>query len=731
MNRYFKMFAPVIFVTVVLLIVFLQFNSNRSIERLIHHNENLLQVSSTKANLQKLLTGVVLLESKVRGKIISNEKVDTGFRTSEITAIRNTLDELDTLRFYPAIIPLIGQLDSLVDSKILFNEYILDTYQNEGKKAAENVIKTRKGKLLTDSIRLICLRIDALHQESVESLIKEADSNGHKALALGSVIALIAVIASVVTFGFVVYKVTRQQQLISRLNNSEKKAREAALVKEKFLANMSHEIRTPLNAIIGFTNLLGKKEIDAESAHFVDTIRQSGENLLSIVNDVLDLSKIEAGMMRIEYAPFSIRSAVHNVEMMFAQRVAQKGLSFESEVDAGLPDLLIGDVTRITQILVNLIENAIKFTPQGKISLIVRSLGINHQSVMAQIEVTDTGIGIEKEKLSKIFDRFEQAQDSVTREYGGTGLGLSIVRELCILQNGTISAHSDPGMGTSIKAQLPFKISKDEMLVDPPVEIDESLLKKSELRILAVEDNPINRDLVRHLFNQWNYKCDFAVNGNDALQSLKLTEYDLILLDIQMPEMDGYTTAQEIRNTLKLKTPVIAMTAHAMQGEREKCLSYGMNEYISKPIREEKLREMIRMFTKPKSMEGELQVTNNSKGDYQYKVIDLKYLKDVSKGNIGYEKTVVSQFIEMIPEALQKISSCRKEGAIAAMKSEAHNMKTTVSIMGLDITLAPLLDRLEYDTLDEDSFNSTFLQLEAACRQAVAEAGTFYNSLGS
>ncbi len=730
MNRYFKMFAPVIFVTVVLLIVFLQFNSNRSIERLIHHNENLLQVSSTKTNLQKLLTGVVLLESKVRGKVISGEKVDTGFRTTEINTIKKTLTELDTLRFYPAIVPLIGHLDSLVNSKISFNQYILDTYQSEGKKAAEHVIMTRKGKVLTDSIRLVCAHIDALHQESVESLIKEADSNGHKALALGSVIALIAVIASVVTFGFVVYKVTRQQQLISRLNSSEKKAREAALIKEKFLANMSHEIRTPLNAIIGFTNLLGKKKIDAESTHFVDTIRQSGENLLSIVNDVLDLSKIEAGMMRIEYAPFSMRSTVHGVEMMFAQRIAEKGLSFESEVDAGFPDLLIGDVTRVTQILVNLIENAIKFTPQGNISLTVKSLGTRHQSVITQIEVTDTGIGIEKDKLNKIFDRFEQAQDSVTREYGGTGLGLSIVRELCILQNGTISAHSDPGKGTSIKVQLPFKISNDEVLINSSIESDKPLLKDSELHILVVEDNPINQDLIRHLLNQWNYKCDFAVNGNDALQSLKLTEYDLILLDIQMPEMDGYTTAQEIRNTLKLKTPVIAMTAHAMQGEREKCLSYGMNEYISKPIREEKLLTMIQLFTKEKTSNHDRQEINHELPILPYKVIHLTYLKDVSKGNVAYEKTVVSQFIEMVPEALQKIKNLQKEGKIAEMKQEAHNMKTTVSVLGLETTLAAPLDRLEYDNLDQDAFESTFLQLESTCRQAVAEAGVFYNSLG-
>lgn len=729
MNRYFKMLAPAIFVTVVLLIVFLQFNSNRSIERLIHHNENLLQVSSTKTNLQKLVTGVVMLESKVRGKVISNEKVDTGFRTAEINTIRKTLEELDTLRFYPSIVPLIGQLDSIVDSKISFNQYILETYQNEGKRAAENVIKTRKGKALSDSIHAICERIDTIHQESVETLIKEADANGHKALALGSVIALIAVIASVITFGFVVYKVNRQQHLISRLNESEKKAREAATVKENFLANMSHEIRTPLNAIIGFTNLLGKKEMDKESVHFVNTIRQSGENLLSIVNDVLDLSKIEAGMMRIEYAPFSMRSTLHNVEMMFASKAAGKNLRLDVSSDPDVPDLLIGDVTRLTQILVNLVENAFKFTQQGDIRVNITVMSTEGDVVLVQFAVSDTGIGIEKEKLSKIFERFEQAQESVTREYGGTGLGLSIVRELTLLLNGSINAESVTGKGTTIYVQLPFKISFEKPFVNTSIDTGKPLSKSTELHILAVEDNPINRDLVKHLLSQWNCKCDLAVNGNDAMQLLKLKKYDLILLDIQMPEMDGYTTAQEIRNTLKLKTPVIAMTAHAMQGEREKCLSYGMNEYISKPIREDKLLGMIRMFTKKKTIGGHNPEIENEYSNAQYSVIRFKYLKDVSKENIGYEKTVVTQFIEMVPDALQKIEGYYHEGRMKELKQEAHNMKTTVSILGLDTVLSEHLDTLEYGEINEDSFNTTYPQLKTICLQAVKEATVFYNSL--
>src|SRR4030095_8687187 len=362
------------------------------------------------------------------------------------------------------------------------------------------------------------------------------------------------------SFSYVAYKVRQQQHLITRLNISEKKAKVAAQAKENFLANMSHEIRTPLNAILGFTNLLQRRDLDKESKEIILTIQRSGENLLAIINDVLDLSKIEAGMMRIESAPFSIRGLIHSIETMFLLKAAEKQLLLTTSVNSDMPDTLEGDATRLTQILVNLLGNDIKFTGSGNIAVKVENKGIIDNTVNTVIKVSDTGIGIDKEKLNTIFERFQQAEDTVTRRYGGTGLGLSIVQELVLLQHGTIAAESRPGAGTTFNVIIPYTISSENITpVIKTSSIDEIEVGFDGVRVLVVEDNEINQSLIRHLFDSWNLAFEIAGNGKEALEMLKHRQYHLVLMDIQMPEMDGYSATQEIRRTLKLDIPIIAM----------------------------------------------------------------------------------------------------------------------------------------------------------------------------
>ena len=264
-------------------------------------------------------------------------------------------------------------------------------------------------------------------------------------------------------FWYIINTIRRQEHLIHQLNISEKNEREAAQVKEKFLANMSHEIRTPMNAILGFTHLLERKELDEESKEYVETIQKSGENLLTIINDILDLSKIEAGMMRIEAAPFNIRGLLHSVETMFTDKAKEKGIELFSRIDDTMADTLTGDATRLTQILVNIIGNAIKFTSEGNIVIQITNEGIKDTVVNTGITITDTGIGIEPEKLEKIFDRFQQVDDDVTRKHGGTGLGLAIVNDLIQLQKGSIKVESEMGKGTTFHIVMPYKIARDEV----------------------------------------------------------------------------------------------------------------------------------------------------------------------------------------------------------------------------------------------------------------------------
>jgi len=726
MSRYFRYLLLAIFVAAVLLIVFLQFNSNRSINNLITGNERLLNDLTTKNDLQHLQTDIINLENKISGAVIRGVSVDSTQLKAEVDNINSTLFSLRVLESDIVIGRQVKRLYALVDEKINYTKDLVDSLKTNGKSSAEKMINTQFGKRLTDSIKSVCLRIDELHQGTVTALIEEADTNGKKAKTLGTIMAVIAVIASLFSFSYVAYKVRQQQHLIARLNVSEKKAKVAAQAKENFLANMSHEIRTPLNAILGFTNLLQRRNIDKESKGIILTIQRSGENLLAIINDVLDLSKIEAGMMRIESAPFSIRGLVHSIETMFLLKAAEKHLVLTTSVNDDMPDTLEGDATRLTQILVNLLGNAIKFTSNGNISIKIEKKGITDNIVNTLIKVSDTGIGIEKEKLNTIFERFQQAEDTVTRRYGGTGLGLSIVQELVLLQHGTITAESRPGAGTTFSIIIPYKISSEDI-----TPVSKSLPEEIEtgfdgVKVLVVEDNEINQSLIRHLFDSWQLEFEMARNGKEALEKLKHRQYNLVLMDIQMPEMDGYSATQEIRQTLKLDTPIIAMTAHALAGEREKCLSYGMNEYISKPLREDQLRQLIARFVK---------IDNPKTNDFPastggpYRCINLQYLNEISMGNTEYEKTVTKQFMEIIPEDLSVLQKAWQDGNISLVRQTAHNMKTSISVMGLNDSLNPYLDRLEYDDLDSTVFNDNFSHLAHYCDASVEEARKFYTTL--
>ena len=353
----------------------------------------------------------------------------------------------------------------------------------------------------------------------------------------------------------------------------------------------------------------------------------------------------------------------------------------------------------------------------------VSNEGIADNVIKTGIKITDTGIGVQKDKLQYIFKRFQQAEDSVTRNYGGTGLGLSIVHELVMLQDGTIDVESQPGKGTIFKLMIPYKIAEEQSNYTFSSDAELNLIHDFiNAFVLVAEDNEINQSLIKHLFKNWELGYDLANNGREALDKLQKQKYDLILMDIQMPEMDGYTATQEIRRKLNLDTPIIAMTAHALAGEREKCLSYGMNEYISKPIREEQLHELIAQFTHIFTPGSLLKKPIAGIDTGQYKYINLQYMKEVSGGNIEYEKTVTEQFIEAIPHDLAELENASQDNHINDLRQLAHNMKTTVSVMGLNEVLQPYLDAIEFENLSEETFNYNFSSVKLICEASLEEA---------
>jgi signal transduction histidine kinase/CheY-like chemotaxis protein len=686
-----------VFIATIVLIVFIQYNSNRNIHKLIYSNESLINEFEVSAETQKLQTDLLYIESEIHRAVIGEDSSYLeGIRNKERNA-RERLLKLHGLLLADSTKGLVEHLDSLIEEKLAFGNNVLNTLFTKGQSAAEEMYKSRKGKNAMGEIVKVLNSLNIPRQKHLTQLTIDADKSGHRAKEWGIFLAITAALSCIFTFWYITKRIQRQQHLYDQLNLSEKKARQAGIIKENFMANMSHEIRTPLNAILGFTNLLQKEPLNEKSQGFVGSIQNSGENLLTIINDILDFSKIEAGMMRIESNPFSLRGLLHSVETMFSTKVQHKNITLSVDVEKSIPDLLKGDAVRLTQIMVNLVNNSVKFTHTGSIEIRVTAGNKREGKIPISFFIKDTGIGIPSDKIDTIFERFQQADEDTTRKYGGTGLGLSIVKQLVELQNGTIRVSSVQNLGTEFVFTIPYIVS-NELAGKDNVNIvadDKIQLKANNIKILVAEDNAMNQNLMEHLLAGWDLDFDIVNNGKEAMEAVERKHYNLVLMDIQMPQMDGYTATMKIRNELGSNIAIVAMTAHAMAGEREKCLSYGMNEYIAKPIREKDLFKIINNLLRGnnESKPSEKQAGISEKRAFQ--MLNLKYLQELSGGNKEFKKNMIEQFLQQVPGELEAMQQAFSKANYAAIAHIAHNMKTSVSFMGLSERLDSSLDYIE------------------------------------
>ncbi len=466
---------------------------------------------------------------------------------------------------------------------------------------------------------------------------------------------------------------------LNELMKTQKELKETMKVKEQFLANMSHEIRTPMNAIVGFTDLILKTELNTDQKQYIDAIKTSGQNLLVIINDILDFSKSQAGKLVFEQTDIQLSQAISTLIDLMLPKSMEKNIRLSYKIGSSVPEYLIGDPTRLNQILINLVSNAIKFTEKGEINIEVELLKDAEEHVELLFSITDTGIGIAPDKLNSIFEGFTQASNDTTRKYGGTGLGLTIVKQLVEQQGGEIHVTSELDKGSVFSFNISFKKGSSRITKDPRVT---EFQKIEHLQVLLVEDNYLNQVLATKVLTNWGWHVDVAENGVIAIEKLKKNNYDVILMDIQMPEMDGYEATKHIRKALaapKSQIPIIAMTAHAISGEVKRCEQVGMNGYISKPFNEDDLYTKIRTVLKLNST-----MDTNVNKLKEKKYTDLTYLKTLSKGDTDFVKQMISIFINQTPTAIQKMESDLSNKNWASLRAVAHKMKPSFSFVGVE-----------------------------------------------
>lgn len=461
-------------------------------------------------------------------------------------------------------------------------------------------------------------------------------------------------------------------QLELRTKNIElaaqkKIADRAVLGRDSFLANMSHEIRTPLNAIIGFTELLSKTKLDEVQHDYIDSVQIAGENLLLIINDILDLSKIESGNLTIDADTFNLKKTLKHIYNLLKVKVP-KEVEFNLFLDADMPETVIGDQGRLNQILVNLISNALKFTKEGDVTVSVKKVDETADHYSLRFSVKDTGIGIHENKHKTIFERFTQAEEITTRTYGGTGLGLNIVKQLIELHNAEIHIKSKEGRGSEFFFVLTYKKASHNK-----IEVKTSLENNlGKLKILLCEDNVLNQKLAKSVIHNFGFELDIANNGEEGISFLSKNKYDLVLMDLQMPVLDGIQTAQYIRNEMNLTIPIVAMTAHSLIGEQERCYKAGMNAYVPKPFKQALLLKAIKTVLS-KDVESE-----------QKRNINLSFLDEMACGDPDFRNEMITLFIEKIPNQIIQIEEAFNSNDNDTARILAHNMKSSLDIFMLE-----------------------------------------------
>lgn len=500
-------------------------------------------------------------------------------------------------------------------------------------------------------------------------------------------------------------------------------ANDAVKSKQQFLSNMSHEIRTPLNAIIGFTKVVLKTELTDKQTEYLSAIKISGDALIVLINDILDLAKVDAGKMTYEQVPFKMASSIFSMLHLFEPKIQEKNLKLIKIYDENIPEVLLGDSVRLHQIIINLISNAVKFTSKGSITVHVELLEQTEKFAMIQFSVADTGIGIPENRLEKIFENFQQASSSTSRIFGGTGLGLAIVKQLVESQGGTISVKSEILEGSTFSFILKFKTTESKLEIESDcIELDNEI---KNIKVLVVEDIALNQLLMKTLLDDFGFERDIASNGKIAIDKLKEKSYDIILMDLHMPEMNGFEATEYIRNVINSKIPIIALTADVTIVDLEKCKAVGMDDYIAKPIDEKILySKIIGLVKKPISKKSNELNEQKIKQQLESRHTNLVYLTERTKSNPLLMIEMISLYLEQTPPLILSMTQSFEDKDWHTLYAAIHKMIPSFSIVGINKDFEEMAKKIMLFATNQEemeNIHELVLKVEDVCTNACKE----------
>jgi len=517
----------------------------------------------------------------------------------------------------------------------------------------------------------------------------------------------------------------------SKAESATQIAEDAVKAKQQFLSNMSHEIRTPMNAIIGFTKVVLRTELTAKQKEYLTAIKMSGDALIVLINDILDLAKVDAGKMTFEKTPFKMATSIAAMLHLFETKIQEKNLALVKEYDSRIPAVLMGDPVRLHQIILNLMSNAVKFTATGKITVQVRLLSEDEEKATIGFSITDTGIGVNKDNIEKIFETFRQASSGTARLYGGTGLGLAIVKQLVNQQGGSIQVKSEIGHGSTFSFILSFQ--KTKAIAESESEIVDLNIKMKNIKVLVVEDMALNQLLMKTLLDDFGFERDIASNGKIAIEKLQTNTYDIILMDLQMPEMNGFEATEYIRTKMNSTIPIIALTADVTTVDLEKCKALGMNDYIAKPVDERLLYSKIiglvnkLALVKMESVKEDRYILSQSN-----RCVNLEYLSNRTKSNPVLMMKMISAYLEQTPPLIDTMKKSFQDNDWDSLYAAVHKMIPSFSIMGFNSDFENMAKKVqEFASAQKKTGDISGLvnQLENICVQACNELKEEFNRI--